>query len=334
MDLKTNTATRITVGPFFDKTDGVTPETAITVTSCKLTMTVDTGGVPTLVLDTNPTASAGNNDMVHITGDDSGMYDLELTAANLNYVGNAKIVITDPAVHVPVIEYLRILPADVYDSLYNTVGAAPMFGIVDQGTLQSATGTTAVLRSAAAFANDELNGATLQIVAGTGIGQSRIITDYVSSTDTATVDTWTTTPDSTSRYKVFGTPPSPTSAAGIPAVNVTHYGGTAGTFSAGIPEVKVNNIAAGAVTAAAVATGAIDADALAADAVDEILDEVVEGTTTFRQMLRGFAAVLMGKASGLATTTAVYRDIGDTKDRISATVDADGNRTAVTKDLT
>lgn len=74
--------------------------------------------------------------------------------------------------------------------------------------------------------------------------------------------------------------------------------------------------------------------ALTAAAVDDVLDEVVEGTTTFRQMLRGFASALMGKASGLATTTAVYRDIGDTKDRLTATVDADGNRTVVTRDLT
>lgn len=85
-------------------------------------------------------------------------------------------------------------------------------------------------------------------------------------------------------------------------------------------------------------SGAITAASLAADAgtelADAIHDEVVEGSTTFRQMLRGFAAVLMGKASGLATTTAVYRDIGDSKDRITATVDADGNRTAVTRDLT
>lgn len=67
---------------------------------------------------------------------------------------------------------------------------------------------------------------------------------------------------------------------------------------------------------------------------DGVHDEVVEGSTTFRQMLRGFAAVLLGKASGLASTTAVYRDIGDTKDRVTATVDADGNRSAVTRDLT
>ena len=84
--------------------------------------------------------------------------------------------------------------------------------------------------------------------------------------------------------------------------------------------------------AAPAATG--DAMALTAAAVDAILDDAADGSLTVRQLIRGFAAALLGKASGLATTTAVYRDANDTKDRITATVDADGNRTAVTLDLT
>ena len=74
--------------------------------------------------------------------------------------------------------------------------------------------------------------------------------------------------------------------------------------------------------------------ALSAAGVDDVLDEVVTGTTTLRQALRGFIAALLGKASGLATATAVYRNVADTKDVITATVDADGNRSAVTLDLT
>lgn len=114
--LRTNTAVRVTVGPFFDKTDGVTPETALTVTSCKLTLMVDDANVPTLVLDANATASGGSNDMVHVTGDDAGFYDLELTAANLNYVGRAMLAITDAATHCPVFHEFMIVPAAVYDS--------------------------------------------------------------------------------------------------------------------------------------------------------------------------------------------------------------------------
>lgn len=66
---------------------------------------------------------------------------------------------------------------------------------------------------------------------------------------------------------------------------------------------------------------------------DAVWDEVVDGTTTARQSVRLSNSALGGKASGLNTTTAVYRDLADSKDRISATVDADGNRSVVTKDL-
>lgn len=136
-------------------------------------------------------------------------------------------------------------------------------------------------------------------------------------------------------------------------VNVTQFGGSNGTFSSGRPEVNVTHaagtawasgaitasaLATGAITAAKFAAGAIDAAALAADAgaeiADAVWDEQVDGTTTGRQSIRLINSAAAGKASGLGTTTAVYRDLADTKDRISATVDADGNRTAITRDVT
>lgn len=75
-----------------------------------------------------------------------------------------------------------------------------------------------------------------------------------------------------------------------------------------------------------------DAMALTAAAVDSVLDETVEGVTTFRQMLRLFGAVLLGKATGLDTGFPTYRDIGDSKNRVAATTDASGNRSVVTLD--
>lgn len=143
--LRTNTAIRLTVGPFFDKTDGITPETAITVTSCKLTFMVDDGNVPTLVLDTNPTASGGANDMVHVAGDDAGFYDLELAAANVNYLGRAMLAITDAATHCPVFHEFMILPAMVYDSM--VLGTDVMDASVTQilGTAVSTPATAGIL---------------------------------------------------------------------------------------------------------------------------------------------------------------------------------------------
>jgi hypothetical protein len=67
-----------------------------------------------------------------------------------------------------------------------------------------------------------------------------------------------------------------------------------------------------------------------------ILDDAngVETSITPRQALRLILAASAGKLSGAATSTVIIRNVGDSKDRITATVDADGNRAAVTVDAT
>jgi len=87
----------------------------------------------------------------------------------------------------------------------------------------------------------------------------------------------------------------------------------------------------------AVATRALTDKAgftLSAAGVTAIWAEVIEGTRTAVQMMRGFSSVLLGKLSGAATATNTFRDIDDTKARVTATVDTDGNRSAITLDLT
>ncbi len=59
----------------------------------------------------------------------------------------------------------------------------------------------------------------------------------------------------------------------------------------------------------------------------------VETGWTVRQALRIMAAVLAGKSSGAGTGTEVFRDVTDTKARVTATI-ADSNRTAITYDKT
>ena len=75
-------------------------------------------------------------------------------------------------------------------------------------------------------------------------------------------------------------------------------------------------------------------DPTRAEIADSVLDEVFEGTTTLRQALRLFASALYGKLSGAATATVNIRDEADSINRISATVDASGNRSAVTLNKT
>jgi len=189
--LKTNTATRVTVGPFLDKTDGITPETAITVTGCHLTLMVDTAGVPTLSLDADATASGGNNDMVHVTGDDAGFYDLELTAAQLNYVGRAMLSINNVGVHCPVFHEFMILPANIYDSIVSGTDLVDVSVTQFAGSaITSAAGIPEVkVASLAANAITATAIATDAITAGKiaadAIGASELAADAASEIGTA-----------------------------------------------------------------------------------------------------------------------------------------------------
>ncbi len=83
----------------------------------------------------------------------------------------------------------------------------------------------------------------------------------------------------------------------------------------------------------AVVAGYVDTEIAAIKAKTDEIPADIDGLT-LTELLRVIGAVLIGKASGLDTTTAIFRAIDDSKDRVEATVDADGNRSAVTIDET
>ena len=117
--LKTNTAVIVTVGPFYDKTDGVTIENALTITSERITLTADTdaGSAPTIILDNIAGATAATaNDLNYITNCDAGLMQIELAAADVNRLGRMLLTITDAANHVPVFHEFMVLPAMIYDA--------------------------------------------------------------------------------------------------------------------------------------------------------------------------------------------------------------------------
>ena len=58
--------------------------------------------------------------------------------------------------------------------------------------------------------------------------------------------------------------------------------------------------------------------------------EVIEGTYTLKDAIRIILAFAAGKVSGGGTSSIKFRSTGDDVDRIQATVDSSGNRTAVT----
>lgn len=313
--LRTNTAVIVTVGPFYDATNGVTIETALTITNEKITLTADTddGSAPTNILDNVTGATSGtDNDLNYITNNDAGMMQLELSAANTNRLGRMLLSITDAANHVPVFHEFMVLPAAVYDSLV-------------LGTDKLAVDAQEISSDATAADNAEL------FFDGTGYAAAN-----------STVGTVTTLTNA-----------NPTAAAVADAVwdeaSTGHTdAGKAGeqlwtdidailtdtgtTLDGRIPAALVSGRMDASV--GAMAANVVTASALAADAVDEIIDETIgDGTVTVRQALKLLAAYFGGKTSGGGTTTITYRNVADTVDVAVIVADVNGNRSAVTLTL-
>lgn len=113
-------------------------------------------------------------------------------------------------------------------------------------------------------------------------------------------------------------------------------GSLAGSVGSVVGAVGSVTGAVGSVTAPVTAGTVTDKTgyALSAAGNDLVWDEVMEGTTTARESLRLANSANGGKLSGAATANILIRNIGDSKNRVDATVDASGNRTAVVLDLT
>lgn len=93
-------------------------------------------------------------------------------------------------------------------------------------------------------------------------------------------------------------------------------------------KAKTDNLPAAPAATGDIPTANANADALLDRA------NAIETGWTIRQAIRIILSVIGGKVSGAATTTNTFRNVTDGKDRVTSTVDADGNRTAVTYDAT
>ena len=114
------------------------------------------------------------------------------------------------------------------------------------GTAQAGASTTITLASGASATDSLYVGQVVQL----GDGQSRVITGYVGSTKVATVDrAWTTNPSSASTYVLLPAASDLRTISGAAVststaqlgVNVVNFGGSAGTFASGRPEVNASH---------------------------------------------------------------------------------------------
>lgn len=65
---------------------------------------------------------------------------------------------------------------------------------------------------------------------------------------------------------------------------------------------------------------------------ESVWAKIIENGFSAQEVMRIMASVMAGKSEGFDANSPVFRDLGDTKDRVSATLDAVGNRTSVTLD--
>ncbi len=202
--------------------------------------------------------------------------------------------------------------------LYQIVPVSTAIGetVIATGTAQSGTATSIRLASDTSGLSNFGVPCRLDIIAGTGANQGgRLGFAFNGDTKDLSVEPpFVITPDNTSVYKTTSIAPP---HADLFLTNHT----TVGTFGGDIasPADVVDEFMARSTE-------------FAEDMFD--LTDGVETALTLREALRLIVAASAGKISGGATTTVTIRNIGDTKNRIVATVDADGNRSAITTDLT
>jgi hypothetical protein len=113
------------------------------------------------------------------------------------------------------------------------------------------------------------------------------------------------------------------------ALNAAGYAATAMSASGSL---TITSYATGSMSMSIAPAVTLEAEAFSAQLLDS---ELVEIGMTVREALRLITAAVAGKISGGGTGTITIRNaVADDKDRIVATVESDGDRTAITYDLT
>jgi hypothetical protein len=363
--LRTNTACIVTVGPFLDASDGVTLETALTITNEKITLTADTdaGSAPTNILDNVTGATSGTaNDLNYITGNDAGLMQLELAAADTNRLGRMFLTITDAANHVPVFHEFMVLPAMIYDAfiLGTDVLDASMTQILGTAVSSPATGgildvnlkniaNAAVSTSTAQLGVNTVNvggtaqtgrdiGASVLISSGAGAGQLDVTSGVIKANLAQILGTALTETAGliAAGFKKFFNVATPTGTVNsLPDAVAGAAGGVfiAGTNAATTVTTALTTTFAGNVTGSvgSVATGGIAAASFAASAITAaaVADGAIDAAT-FAAGAINAAAIADGAIDAATFATGAITATTFAAGAINAAVVADGAIDAAT----
>lgn len=364
--LEANTSVGVTIGPFVDVGDGFTPETGVTLASCDEAELLKHESATVDDISGNTWSAVANMDgwynlQLHASNvDTEGMLKVVFQDDSTFLPVGAHFQVLAQAAHESLFTakdtgFMDVNTASITDGALTTAkfAASAITASLIAGSAIVAANFDASAIGAGAIAGNALTAGhfAASAIGAAAIAGSALTTDHLAGNAIAAgnIAASAITADKIAgNALVAGNFAASAIGAGAIAGNAL----TAGHFAASAigagaiagNALTADHIAASAITAAKIAgsalvaanfdTDAIDANALAADAVDEIHDEVVEGTLTFRQAVRIFISALAGKSTGGGTANLKFRDNADAKDRIAATVDANGNRTAMTLDGT
>ena len=206
---------------------------------------------------------------------------------------------------------------------------------VDHGVAQGGTSTTITIRDYASSVDDVYLCNQIAIVAGTGRGQVRLVGAYNGTTKVVTIcgANWVTTPDTTSIYVMMPYGTTCTNCIGTAALALinTECDTALADYD---PPTRTEATADKDAIITEVNANETKIDALNDITVADIIAGVADGSYDLQEMMRIMFAALSGKSSGGGTTTLTFRDSGDAKNRITATVNSSGDRTAMTLDAT
>lgn len=326
MFLRQSTSQVIRFGPFLDSTDGVTPETGLTIAQADMQLSKDGG------------AFAQKNSAGNATHDVDGWYSTTLNATDTATAGELKIQINVVGA-LPVWEKWFVLTATAYDALqtgtFNNLG----------GTAQTADHTAAIADIPTV---SEFNARTI-LSASYALESSLQTVD--TNVDAILVDTndlqtnqgdWltatgfnTVVPPSVAQFNARTLLAADYFDPSVDAVaNVT----LCATTTTNTDMVGTNNaLLAASYTApdnAGIAQIQVDISALNDISVAQIFAGGDVDGFSLEESLKLIAASSAGVLAGAATTTITIKAIDGSKTRLTATVDGDGNRSVVIKDAT
>ena len=172
--LRQSTGLVIRVGPFVDATDGVTPETGITLGAADQAEILKAAGAATADISAATWAA--------VTGAD-GWYNLTLTTSHTDTIGELVIVIQDSSVCLPVFVRCQVIEEAVYDAMY-AASATP----ITLAQINAEVDT--------ALADIGLDHLVSVAVVGSDVVDNSIVAKLVSASATADWDDFVNTTDS------------------------------------------------------------------------------------------------------------------------------------------